>query len=58
MATVVHRVEVSARGMKELAPELDRLLDAGWTHVDCASPRVEMLKPDVQVVAAFVKELR
>lgn len=58
MTMVVHRVEVSAHGMKELRPEMDRLLGVGWTHVDCVSPRPERLAPNARVVAAFEKRLR
>lgn len=58
MATVVHRVEVSARGMSELRPEMDRLVTAGWRHVDCVKPRSKGLAPTARVVAAFVKGIR
>lgn len=58
MTMVVHRVEVSARGMKELRPEMYRLTAAGWRHVDCVKPSSERLVVTACVVAAFVKELR
>ncbi|SLJ23888.1 Uncharacterised protein [Mycobacteroides abscessus subsp. abscessus] len=55
MTMVVHRVEVSARGMKELRPEMHRLLGDGWLHVDCVQPTLRQLNPAAYVVAAFEK---
>lgn len=58
MTAIVHRVEVSARTVRELAPEMDRLAAAGWLHVDCVKPRSKGLAPTARVVAAFVKGIR
>jgi hypothetical protein len=57
MTAVVHRVEVGARNMAELTPEMNRLVDAGWSHIDCVAPQLKALKPASHVVAAFAKEV-
>lgn len=57
MTTVVHRVEVSARTVQELAPEMDRLTAAGWRHIDCVAPQLKTLSPTARVVVAFEMEL-